>query len=401
MPAGDTVSLYVQVSFCRRLCWFCACRTQGTRNDAPLDRYLDHLETEIALTRAQLPDDLTVSALHLGGGTPTLLSPDRIARLAIMIREHFTIDGCEVAVEIDLTECDTARIDALVDLGLTRASIVVQDFDPLVQTAIGRDRSEEETRQTVQTLRGRGISSINSDLLYGLPHQTEPRLKRTLQQVVDIGQDRLALYGYAHVPWVARRQKLIPQAALPFPAKRLELAEMARALLTDAGYVPVGIDHFARLDDSMAKAAQTGSLRRNFQGYTTDTAATLVGIGPSAVSRFRQGYAQNAPATEKWQRLVSEDQIPGARGIALTQADATLASLIERLMCCADVDFADAPPELAAAALTFLRQYPEAGRVEGTTLRLLDRRAARLLAHTLETGSSTIAEGERRYSQAS
>ncbi|QFU08798.1 Oxygen-independent coproporphyrinogen-III oxidase [Rhodobacteraceae bacterium THAF1] len=398
---SEAVSVYIHVPFCRRLCWFCACRTQGTRTDAPLDRYLDHLAQEIALTRDLLPDDLAVSALHLGGGTPTLLSPDRIARLDAMIREHFPIDGCEIAAEIDPTECDTHRIDALMALGLSRASIGVQDFDPLVQAAIGRRQSAETTRDTVQALRDRGIGSINFDLLYGLPHQTRTRLNHTLEQVIDMQPERVALYGYAHVPWVARRQKLIPEAALPTPEERLDLDEMARGVLTDAGYVAVGIDHFAKPDDKLANAAQTGSLRRNFQGYTTDQAATLIAMGPSAISRFRQGYAQNAPATDAWQRLVAADEVPTTRGTALSQTDKDVARMIEQLMCCADVDLAPQPAPLVASARDFVERFPDAAEINENTLRLRDRRAARLLSNAVETGGGETSGTNRRYSQAS
>ncbi len=400
VPPGDAVSLYIHVPFCRRLCWFCACRTQGTRSDTPLDRYLDHLEAEIALTRSHLPDEIAVSALHLGGGTPTLLSPERIARLAALVRTRFDLAGAEIAVEIDPTECDTARIDALIALGMTRASVGVQDFDPIVQSAIGRQQSARITEDTVTALRDRGIASINFDLLYGLPHQTRARLKRTLDRVIEIGPDRLALYGYAHVPWVARRQKLIEEAALPCPDARLDLAEMARGMLTDAGYLPVGIDHFARPDDPLAEAARTASLRRNFQGYTTDRSATLVGLGPSAVSRFRQGYVQNAAATDAWQRRVAAGEVPAARGIALTPGEKRIARLIERLMCCEDVDLAQERAPLAASARDFVTRFPEVGRIDGSVLRLRDRRAARLLAHALAT-SANPGQSTGLYSQAS
>ena len=179
VPQGGSISLYAHVPYCRRLCWFCACRTQGTKTDAPLDRYLDHLADEITLTRAHLPADINVTALHLGGGTPTLLSAERIARLSDMIKGSFDLSSAEISVEIDPCECDEARLDALCDLGLGRASIGVQDFDPMVQASIGRMQSKEATQQTVQGLRYRQIASVNFDLLYGLPHQTPDRMMRT------------------------------------------------------------------------------------------------------------------------------------------------------------------------------------------------------------------------------
>ncbi|MGR3496180.1 oxygen-independent coproporphyrinogen III oxidase [Citreimonas sp.] len=402
---GSTVSLYVHVPFCRRLCWFCACRTQGTRSDAPLDRYLDHLAREIAHTRVAMPERVAVSALHLGGGTPTLLSPDRIGRLGRMIARAFDLSGAEVSAEIDPTECDTDRIDALVALGLVRASVGVQDFDQQVQAAIGRAQSSSATWDTMRALRRRGIGSVNFDLLYGLPHQDRARLRRTIDTVLAMAPDRIALYGYAHVPWVARRQKLIPEDALPSPEQRLALAEMARDALLDAGYVAVGIDHFALPHDTLALAAQAGTLRRNFQGYTTDTAETLVGFGPSAISRFAQGYVQNASATDAWQQVVEAGAIPAARGIALSDLDRTLSFVVERLMCDGAVDLGrigqPVDPGLGSAARAALDLYPGAGAFDGTVLRLFDPRAARLVAHAIETALKGAPAPGQRYSQAS
>ncbi len=405
LAPGDAISLYVHVPFCRRLCWFCACRTQGTSSDAPLDRYLDHLEIEIDMTRRLMPEGVRFSALHLGGGTPTLLSPDRMARLTGMVRDAFDLTGAEVSVEIDPCECDDARLDALVELGLTRASIGVQDFDPLVQAAIGRTQSAEQTREAVEGLRARGIDSVNFDLLYGLPHQSAQRLSRTLETVLEMSPDRIALYGYAHVPWAARRQKMIPEAALPSPEDRLVLADLARACLTGAGYVPVGIDHFAKPEDSLALAAENGTMRRNFQGYTTDAAQTLLALGPSAISQFPQGFVQNAPATEAWQKQITAGRIPASRGIALTEEDRAIATIIERLMCDAVVDLGTLPatlaPRLTAAAEAALALYEGAGEIVEGHLRLFDIRAARLVAHAIETDMRGVEPEPSRYSQAS
>ncbi|WP_089885305.1 oxygen-independent coproporphyrinogen III oxidase [Citreimonas salinaria] len=402
---GSAVSLYVHVPFCRRLCWFCACRTQGTRSDAPLDRYLEHLAQEIALTRRVMPESVLVSGVNLGGGTPTLLSPDRIDRLGGLIAGAFDIGGAEISAEIDPTDCDEARIDALVALGLSRASVGVQDFDPQVQAAIGRTQSVAATRDTVHALRRRGIGSVNIDLLYGLPHQDPARLGRTIESVLALSPNRIALYGYAHVPWIARRQRLIPEDALPSPEARLALAELGRARLIDAGYVAVGIDHFARPHDALAQAARSGVLRRAFQGYTLDGAETLVGFGPSAISRFVQGYVQNPASTEAWQRSVGAGGIAAARGVVLTDRDRVLATVVERLMCDGAVDLAQlgAAPgsDLVAAAGAALERYPGAGTFDGAVLRLSDRRAARLVAHAIETAVTGASTPVSRYSLAS
>lgn len=404
LPPGAPVSLYVHVPFCRRLCWFCACRTQGTRSDAPLDSFLDHLAREVALVSALMPGGVPVSALHLGGGTPTLLSPDRLDRLAAMLREGFALSpGTEVSAEIDPCECDGPRLDALARMGLSRASIGVQDFEPRVQAAIGREQPFEATRAVVEAARARGVRSLNIDLLYGLPHQTEASLERTIGQVLDLAPDRIALYGYAHVPWMARRQKLIPEEALPGPEARLRLSARAREMLLAAGYVAIGIDHFAIPGDSMARAAQEGTLRRNFQGYTTDTAPALVALGPSAISRFPHGYAQNAPATGAWATAVEAGRLATARGHAFAGDDLIRAHVIERLMCDGAVDFDTAVPaasrdgflELARRAL---RRWPGAAVLEGSRLRLADFRYARLVARDFDADTETP---EAAFSQAS
>lgn len=404
IPPGSTVSLYVHVPFCRRLCWFCACRTQGARGDGPLDRYLDYLQREIAMIRGLLPDRVRVGALHLGGGTPTILSADRLDRLGAMLGDAFAPDGARVSVEIDPCDCDDARLDALMRLGMNRASIGVQDFDASVQAAIGRSQSAERTAQIVADLRARGIGSINMDLLYGLPHQTGRRLARTLQAVLRMRPDRIALYGYAHVPWMARRQALIPENALPTAQERLDLSDLAREILLASDYAPVGIDHFALPDDSLAQAARDGYLRRNFQGYTTDPDTVLLGVGPSAISRFAQGYVQNATATAAWQKALDQGGLATARGVQMGTRDHVIADVIEALMCHGQADLfaiasgaglTDHCLERAEAALV---RYPGAGQMRDAVLVLSDLRVARLVAQVFDDGA---AGGERRYSQAS
>lgn len=333
-PSGSPLSLYVHVPFCRRLCWFCACRTQGARTNEPIDRYLDHLAVEIELVRDLLPRDITTTALHLGGGTPTLLSPDRLERLAAMLNDAFSADPeREVSVEIDPCECDGARLDKLMEIGLTRASIGVQDFDEEVQSAIGRRQSAARTARIVEGLRRRGIKGINFDLLYGLPHQTEATLADTLRQVLQMRPDRIALYGYAHVPWMARRQRLISETALPDPAARLRLSALARAAFLANGYVAIGIDHYALPEDSLTRAANAGRLHRNFQGYTTDAAERLIGFGPSAISRLPEGYIQNQAATGAWQDRLERGSLTVSRGHAMSEEDRLRALIIEKIMC--------------------------------------------------------------------
>lgn len=331
---GSEISLYVHVPFCRRLCWFCACRTQGTQTASPVAAYLETVKTEIGLLAAQLPSGVRIGHLHWGGGTPTLLEPQMISDLAGAIFDAVPLaeQAC-FSVEIDPNEVDEPRLDALAEAGLTRASIGVQDFDPLIQSTIGRVQSYEVTRTAVEGLRARGITSLNADILYGLPHQTEARISDSVQQLLSLSPDRVALFGYAHVPWMARRQNMIPTDALPTPEERLRLFEVARELFRWDGYKEIGIDHFARPEDALAVAQSEGRLRRNFQGYTEDQADVLIGIGASAISRFPQGYAQNAPATSAYQAAIRAGTLATSRGHVFTGDDLYRGRIIEALLC--------------------------------------------------------------------
>jgi len=334
IEAGTEISLYVHVPFCRRLCWFCACRTQGTQSDDPVRAYVETLKQEIAMLRDTLPEGVRLSRLHWGGGTPTLLPADTITALAA---ELFAVaprmETTEFSVEIDPNEIDDARLDALAEAGMNRASIGVQDFDPEIQKAIGRDQSFEITQAAVDGLRARGITSLNTDILYGLPHQSPQKITDSVQKLLSLNPDRVALYGYAHVPWMARRQNLIPTEALPTPEQRLALFDIARRLFRWDNYQEIGIDHFAKPEDGLARAARAGTLRRNFQGYTDDTAPVLIGLGASSISRFPQGYAQNAPATAKYQKAIRAGAFSAAKGHAFAGEDLLRARMIEMIMC--------------------------------------------------------------------
>ncbi|MHA6323953.1 oxygen-independent coproporphyrinogen III oxidase [Roseivivax sp. CAU 1753] len=406
LPAAEAISLYVHIPFCRRLCWFCACRTQGTATAAPLSRFLQTLDAEAALVHARIGRRQPVAALHLGGGTPTLMTPDQIAVLGRTMRARFDMDARpDISVEIDPCELDAARLDALMAFGLTRASIGVQDFDPLVQNAIGRHQSPEVTAEAVDGLRARGVGSVNFDLLYGLPHQTEARLAATIDAVLRHRPDRIALYGYAHVPWMARRQKLISEDALPGPEARIALAALSREILIAAGYEPVGIDHYALPSDTMARASRDGTLRRNFQGYTTDGADTLVALGPSAISRLGLGYAQNLASTRHWTSAVEAGRLPTSRGYAMTPEDLLSADAIEQVMCAGKVDFAALSRRhglsctaMVARAAAAIRDLPGIATLTNDVLALSDMCYARLLAARIDPG---MAEDVSQFSLAS
>ncbi|MFZ3581845.1 oxygen-independent coproporphyrinogen III oxidase [Loktanella sp. DJP18] len=356
VPADQPVSVYIHIPFCRRLCWFCACRTQGTTTIRPVEAYVDYLRDEIAAACRNLPQGLTMGRLHLGGGTPTILPPAVMTRLLDAVEGAFDrTHDFEFSVEIDPTEAAPDLLRLLIARGMNRASIGVQDFAPVVQAAIGRPQSLAQTQTVIDILRDAGLPSLNIDLLYGLPHQTSDSFGRTLDHVLALSPDRLAIYGYAHVPWMSKRQVLIKDADLPDAMARFGLAMQAQDVLTGRGYRAIGIDHFARPTDTLAKADAAGLLRRNFQGYTDDQSATLLGFGASAISAFGQGFVQNAVATSAWQVRVTRDGMSGQKGYVLRPQDQVVAQIIADLMCRFTFD----PDALA-------RRFPDQARLIAT-----------------------------------
>jgi oxygen-independent coproporphyrinogen III oxidase len=334
LPARARLSLYAHLPFCDTLCWFCGCNTKITRRYEPVAGYLATLKREIAAVGARTPRGATVERIHWGGGSPTILAPDDIRALAEATHRAFPVArDAEFAVEIDPRGLDADRIDALAACGLTRVSIGVQDFDPAVQAAINRVQTVDETRRVVDAFRAHDVRSLNIDAMYGLPGQREAQLEHTLDEVVRLAPDRIALFGYAHVPWMKRHQTMIDESALPGVVERHAHAEFAGDLLVAAGYERVGIDHFALPHDAMAEAARDGRLSRNFQGYTVDDADALIGLGASSIGRLPQGYVQNATAIADYERCVRTDGLAVRRGLALTAEDVLRAHVIERLMC--------------------------------------------------------------------
>lgn len=374
IPEGSRISLYLHVPFCRRLCWFCACRTQGTATLGPVESYVETLGAELDLLAARLPRGVTLSRLHWGGGTPTLLDPELMRGLIDRIRGVVDLaEGAEFSVEIDPNEIDAERLDVLTAGGMTRASIGVQDFNDEIQTTIGRIQGYDVTRRAVDLIRERGVTSLNADILFGLPHQSRARITETVQKLLSLTPDRVALYGYAHVPWMAKRQQLIPSDALPTPSERLDLFDTARQLFAWDGYCDIGIDHFATPEDGLSIAQKTGKLRRNFQGYTDDVSGILVGIGASSISRFPQGYAQNAPATSAHTAAIRAGQFSTTRGHMMTAEDRLRARMIEMIMC----DFRIRSEELIT------RHGVTAERLNGL-YRAVNTRFEGLLEHTEE-----------------
>lgn len=345
LPNGSKLSIYVHIPFCERLCWFCACRTQGVKSMSPVEAYLEILKVEIAKLAETIPEGVTIARLHWGGGSPTILQPEHIDSLMGWLRELAPIeDDWEFSVEIDPAAVNGDKLDALARGGMNRASIGVQDFNEKVQLAIGREQSFEVTRDIVDGLRSRGINSINLDIVYGLPYQDSDALQKTVAQVIELNPDRIALFGYAHVPWMAKRQKMIPEDSLPGPMDRFNMFNQAYEALKAAGYVPLGIDHFAKADDSLGIAASEGRLRRNFQGYTDDRCTALVGLGASSISRFPQGYVQNRATTNAYAKEITAGDWSATRGIAMSEDDQLRSRAIETLMC----DFTVSLPQLTA-----------------------------------------------------
>lgn len=330
LPAGSELSIYVHIPFCNKLCWYCGCTTKATRQYHPVAEYLQALLEEISTVADLVPKNCRTVHMHWGGGSPSILLPDDIRRLADAIATRFPFaDGAEVAVEVDPRHIDADQVAAFVAAGFTRVSVGVQDFDPAVQKAINREQSVEMTRSVVDMFRDAGVNSVNIDLVYGLPHQTRDSVERTIEEVIALEPDRIALFGYAHLPSRLRHQRLIPDEALPDVKERFAQANRAANRLTQAGYVRIGLDHFARPQDPLAR----GPVHRNFQGYTTDSADALLGLGASAIGRLPQGYVQNSAITADYQRRVLPGGLATVKGRALTEEDRARGLVIERLMC--------------------------------------------------------------------
>ncbi|OAN77921.1 oxygen-independent coproporphyrinogen III oxidase [Sulfitobacter sp. EhC04] len=398
VPQDKDVSVYVHIPFCKRLCWFCACRTQGTKTLRPVEAYVAVLLKEIETVRRTLPPGIRMARLHLGGGTPTILPCGTMAALLNALFAAFERSAdFEFSVEIDPTEASDELLHLLIDAGMNRASVGVQDFAPPVQKAIGRRQSLSQTRHVIDLMRGQGVASLNLDLLYGLPHQTFQSFEQTLRHVARMRPDRLAIYGYAHVPWMSKRQIMIKTADLPDNETRFALAQQAREAFVAEGYDSIGIDHFALPSDSLSRAATAGRLRRNFQGYTDDQGEVLIGLGASAISRFPGGYIQNATATSAYQDRVTSGGLAAHKGYGMTAQDLLIARIIEDLMCRFVYDepsLRDRFPEQAAlihqTGISLMTRFADVFYISGTglTMRAETRPLVRIIASHVDTFAS-------------
>ncbi len=339
LDATLPLSLYFHIPFCDSLCWFCGCNTTVVRRYEPVANYLRRLEHEIETVARILGGPRRVSHIHFGGGSPSLLAPEDWRRLFGLIQSAFTIAAdAEIAVEIDPRDLPEENVAALAEVGINRASFGVQDFDAEVQKLINRIQPFDMTRRMVDAFRGHGVEKLNIDLMYGLPKQSRSSIADSAARVVSLAPDRVALFGYAHVPWFKPHQKLIAENELPDADERLGQFLDAADLFEKAGYQWIGLDHFARPEDGLARALADGLLRRNFQGYTDDAAGVLIGFGASAISSLPQGYIQNAARTPAYNSTIDAHGLAAERGIALSADDVMRRRIIESLMCRLSVD---------------------------------------------------------------
>lgn len=336
------LSLYVHLPFCHSLCYYCACNKKITRHARHGDDYLHWLDREIALQGALFDRDREVAQLHFGGGTPTFFDDDQLERVMASLGEAFTLsadEDREYSIEIDPRTVDPARLERLAGLGLNRLSLGVQDLDPEVQAAVNRVQGAEETLGLIEAARAVGFGSVSLDLIYGLPLQTLDSFRHTLDVIVEARPDRLSIYNYAHLPDLFRAQRLIREEDLPTPATRLALLQCTIDRLRDAGYVYIGMDHFALPDNELVRARENGQLQRNFQGYSTYADCDLVGLGVSAIGKVGDSYVQNRKDIRDWRRNLQAGALPVWRGIQLGWEDRLRRTVIEQIMCHGRLDF--------------------------------------------------------------
>ncbi len=335
---GEFAALYLHVPFCRQLCWYCACHTMAMRSETTLERYGAALLGELDLLAARVPE-LIVGSVQWGGGTPSQLGAARLKKVGSRINELFDRRaGTEISLEVDPRYCDDELVEAMAAIGVTRASLGVQDFDETVQRAINRAQGFDVTAAALQRLRAAGITRSNIDLVYGLPRQSLETLARTLDQAIQLAPDRFAVFAYAHVPWMKAHQRLIDEAALPQAPDRAAMAALVGERLTGAGYLQVGLDHYARPTDPLARATAGGKLRRTFQGYVADEAAWVVGVGASSISSLPRGYSQNDADVARYMAALETGRFATARGVEVNADDRLRADIISHLMCAYSAD---------------------------------------------------------------
>ncbi|CCG08256.1 oxygen-independent coproporphyrinogen III oxidase [Pararhodospirillum photometricum] len=408
LEAGSPASLYIHIAYCADMCWFCGCHTRVTKRYEPVAEYLEAVLAEAELVASKLPGPLNVTHVHFGGGSPTILTGDDLQRTMDFLRARFGVsETAEVALEMDPRTATEEYVKAMVKAGVTRASIGVQDFEEKVQKAINRVQPMSLVENVFSWLRANGITDINMDLIYGLPHQTTETVLHTVERALALKPRRVSLFGYAHVPWMKRAMRLIDESTLPDVDARWDQYLSATDRFVELGYVPIGLDHFAAPDDEMALALRDGTLHRNFQGYTTDTAPTLIGLGASGIGYLPQGYVVNELDINEYKAAIKAGHLATKRGIAINDDDRVRRAIIERLMCDLWVDVAEVARAHGLADDAFAAQIAsmddlEADGVlvrEGQVVRMteLGRPLVRAVCAKFDT---YLKMGEQRHSRA-
>lgn len=369
IPQTEAISLYIHIPFCHKLCLYCGCNTAVTQRSARIERYLDSIKRETVAIAAQA-GCRRISHLHFGGGTPNIMSAHAMQDLFAHLNRTFDFGNIhESAMELDPRSVTHDQVKAMADCGITRVSLGVQDFNPDVQNIVQRIQSYETVAQLCGWLRDAGINRINFDLMYGLPLQTPQSVSETAQRVCELFPDRIALFSYAHVPQMKRHQLALEEYGIPDAYQKLAMDDTARQVLLDRGYLALGMDHFAKPDDAMTLAWRTGTLRRNFQGYTDDKATTLIGLGASSISQTPDGYFQNERDERPYQQRVNDGRFATCRGFLLSPQDKVQAAIIEQLMCYLTCDIEaickthHVSVQIFDKQLSALRPYENAGLV--------------------------------------
>ncbi len=399
LDPSQPLSLYIHVPFCAAMCWFCGCNTKIVARYDPVASYVDHVLKEIALLADALPDRFPVAHVHWGGGSPTMLTSEDWARIVETLRHHFDLtENVELAVELDPRTATVDYVQALARAGVSRVSIGVQDFDARVQKAINRIQPYDMTAEVVGWLQEAGITAINMDLMYGLPHQTVETVVDQVDLAVSLDPQRVALFGYAHVPWMKTHQKMIDEAVLPDAESRFAQFEAARRRLLELGFTPVGLDHFALPDDPLARVDE--GVYRNFQGYTSDDAETLIGLGASSIGSLPQGYVQNQPSLTSYKEAVQAGHLPIVKGRALSEDDRERRDIINDLMCSLRADLAGGRDHYRQE-LKRLEPLMDDGLVELQGDRLVVTEEGRPLVRVAAAAFDTyLANGAGRHSKA-